>query len=451
METIKILHTNDMHSHFEKWPRIARFLQTNQANYPNVLTFDIGDAIDRLNPLTDATMGRANVRLMNAVHYDAVTIGNNEGLVLSHDNLNHLYDTANFDVLLANLKELPDLNQPAWAKPYQIYTTAAGTQVGVIGLTAPYELTYTSVGWQPLDVDETLTKYLPILREEADVVVLLSHLGLPTDEELAEKYDLDLILGAHTHHVLPDGKLINGTMLAAAGRYGAYVGTVDLMLDDQHQLVNVTARAIPSYELDEEPGDLDEVRAWLQEGSRVLKAQHVADLPHVFTVADQTQATLQALQNFWDLPAAMVSTGLFVTDLPAGPLNRYDLLESMPHAINPMKLTLSGTELTALVGEVNERADFWLDHPMKGNGFRGKVFGEMVFAGIEQTSTGQILYNGQQIELAGQYAIATLDHYRWIPYFSMIDDADLKIHLGILLREMMADYYAQRYTIKDTL
>ncbi|CAH1851461.1 bifunctional metallophosphatase/5'-nucleotidase [Convivina intestini] len=448
MEKIEILHTNDLHSHFENWPRIARYLQAEQAQNPAVFTFDIGDAIDRLNPLTDATMGRANVELMNTVHYNAVTIGNNEGLVLSHANLNRLYDQANFDVLLANFKELPENNQPAWAQPYQIYTSPAGTKIAVIGLTAPYELTYRSLNWQPLSVDETLSRYVPILHQEADIVVLLSHLGLPTDEELAEKFDLDLILGAHTHHVLPEGKLINGTMLAAAGRYGSHVGRVDLTVNAQHQLVACQAQAIPSYELAEEVDDLEQVRSWLQAGSEVLKARPVADLPEELSASQQGEAAMTALKEIFQVPAAMVSTGMFVNDLLAGPLNQYDLLESMPHSINPMLVTLSGRELKQLMDEIDQKATYLLDHPMKGNGFRGKVFGEVMLSGIERNHTGQILYQGQPINDRADYQLATLDHYHWIEFFPVLDDARLTIKLGTLLREFMADYYQRRYGFK---
>ena len=35
--------------------------------------------------------------------YHAVTIGNNEGITFPHDELNHLYDHRQFDVLVANL------------------------------------------------------------------------------------------------------------------------------------------------------------------------------------------------------------------------------------------------------------------------------------------------------------------------------------------------------------
>ena len=82
METLRILHTNDLHSHFEHFPKIRRYLKQVQetAAADQVLTFDAGDFMDRSHPLSDATEGQANIRLMNDFHYDAITIGNNEGI-----------------------------------------------------------------------------------------------------------------------------------------------------------------------------------------------------------------------------------------------------------------------------------------------------------------------------------------------------------------------------------
>lgn len=95
-------------------------------------------------------------------------------------------------------------------------------------MTAPYDLTYPSLGWQPQNVDQTLNKLLPEIQEKSDIVVLLSHLGLPTDEHIAKNYDIDVIMGAHTHHLLEQGKYVNGTLLAAAGRYGENIGDITL-------------------------------------------------------------------------------------------------------------------------------------------------------------------------------------------------------------------------------
>ena len=107
LEKIAILHTNDLHSHFENWPRIKRYLISEKQKLEKqgyfVITVDLGDALDRADPLTDATNGKANVELLNEIGYDAATIGNNEGLTNSKDQLNHLYDAANFDVVLGNI------------------------------------------------------------------------------------------------------------------------------------------------------------------------------------------------------------------------------------------------------------------------------------------------------------------------------------------------------------
>ena len=64
-ETWRILHTNDLHSHFEHFPKIGRYLKKAQADtsVDEVYTFDAGDFMDRSHPLTDATEGQANIKL----------------------------------------------------------------------------------------------------------------------------------------------------------------------------------------------------------------------------------------------------------------------------------------------------------------------------------------------------------------------------------------------------
>ena len=115
MEKLTILHTNDLHSHLENWPKIRRYLDSRRQalqESSGVLTVDLGDFVDRWHPLTEATNGKANIRLMNEAHYDVATIGNKEGIGNSKAELNHLYDEADFQVLLANLYD-PKTQMPA--------------------------------------------------------------------------------------------------------------------------------------------------------------------------------------------------------------------------------------------------------------------------------------------------------------------------------------------------
>lgn len=103
MEQLRILHTNDLHSHFEHFPKIGRYLKKAQVDQSvdDIYTFDAGDFMDRSHPLTDATEGQANIKLMNGFNYDAITIGNNEGISNPHWVLEHLFDHADFPTVLA--------------------------------------------------------------------------------------------------------------------------------------------------------------------------------------------------------------------------------------------------------------------------------------------------------------------------------------------------------------
>ena len=236
METkIHFYHVNDLHSHFENWPKIRRYLnqkkKEHQALGESVFLFDIGDFLDRVHPLTEATDGYANIMLMNQVQYDAVTIGNNEGIGNSKNILNNLYRDANFPIVLANMVDNEDDRIPGWAKPYIIKTTDEGVRVGIIGLTAPLYLSYIPNGWLPKESFEVLPQLLTELRTQTDVIVLLSHMGIIEDEHMAEMYeDIDVIIGAHTHHVLPQGRKIEGTLLTGGGKWGTYIGHTTITL-----------------------------------------------------------------------------------------------------------------------------------------------------------------------------------------------------------------------------
>src|SRR5699024_770245 len=102
-ETIHILYTNDLHSYFDHWSRVATFVKSRRDDAKSRgefhMTVDIGDHMDRVHPLTEATLGRANVDLLNALSYNVATLGNNEGTRHTHEGMYHLQDDADFNVV----------------------------------------------------------------------------------------------------------------------------------------------------------------------------------------------------------------------------------------------------------------------------------------------------------------------------------------------------------------
>lgn len=457
METIKIVHTNDLHSHFENFPKITRFIKKSRkkSSTDEFYLFDIGDAMDRAHPLTEATDGSANIKWMNQQHYDAATIGNNEGLGNSHQQLDHLYDEANFPIILGNLYE-PDGELAKFAKPYMIKETAKGTRVGIIGFTAPYILTYPLLNWDIRLIQNELPPMLSKLdQENCDVIILLSHLGVSMDRMIAKKHpEIDVILGSHTHHLFEKGEIDNGVLLCAAGKYGQNIGTVDLTLNDNHQVTSKSAYTTPTSQLKTKKKDQAWIDRQIDEGNEILASEKVAQIPYTLSVDIDSDhpfinEALKATQEYAQADAAVLSSGLFLTDLKQGLVTRKDLHEALPHAIHVMQTTLTGENVWRLVMEMEKNRAFLRRHLQKGMGFRGKIFGELVYRGITIDNKRNVYLNGKQLEMKKEYKIALLDHYLFVPFFPTIEIVgENKIMYPDFIRNVLANYLKKKYPVR---
>lgn len=460
MENIHILHTNDLHSYLENWPKMRRYLQIKQKEYQDetVITVDLGDFCDRRHPLTEATNGQANIELMNQANYDVVTIGNNEGIGNAKPELDQLYQAANFEVVLANLYDATTLKNPEWAIPYKIITTKFGTKIGITAATAAFPLTYRPNGWDIRHWSEILPKLIQKLRQKVDVVILLSHLGINEDEKIAaELPEIDLIIGSHTHHHFPNGHFENGVLLAAADRYGTHIGEVEFQLNEQHQIVDKKAFTVATASLPEKAADEVEITSYLLQGAEKLGQNQIAYLKEALPVAHADTClideALKALKKRSGCEAAVLNTGLFLHGLPKGAISQKDLHDLLPHPMRVMKVTLLGSDLVRLVREMEKNRLFLQNYPIRGMGFRGKIFGEIVYDGIFYDAINQVVFwKGKKVDPEKTYTLATVDHYLFIPFFPTIEIAsEYELLFPEFLRQVVGDYLQQQYPlVKDT-
>lgn len=58
---------------------------------------------------------------------------------------------------------------------------------------------------------------------------------------------IDVILGSHTHHLFREGHVVNDVQIAAAGKYGQYVGEVHLTIDEEKKK-SLSIRPKPSLQ-----------------------------------------------------------------------------------------------------------------------------------------------------------------------------------------------------------
>ncbi|EHE8459339.1 bifunctional UDP-sugar hydrolase/5'-nucleotidase [Enterococcus faecalis] len=460
MEEIVLFHTNDLHSHFENWPKIRRLVKAKRSLYQKegktVVTIDLGDFSDRCHPLTEATDGRANVAIMNTLAYDLVTIGNNEGIGNSKKQLEHLYDQATFEVVLANLEDPKTQTLPDFCQAYKIMTTKEGTKLGFIGLTAPFPLTYNPNGWTIKQVEAVLPQLITEVAPQCDVLILLSHLGIDTDFMIAANYpEIQVILGSHTHHLFKDGEKINHVQLAAAGKYGQYIGEVHLFVDADTKQVTSYAKTIETASLEEQATDAKEIAGYLTEGHRLLQAQQIAQIPETLsTDLRQPHAfitvALKALKEAGQTEAAVLNNGLFLADLPEGIINADQLHEALPHPMHLIKVTLKGSDMSRLIREMEKSRQFLRKFPIRGMGFRGKIFGELCYDGIRFERNSQtVFWQEKPIQPEQKYTLTTVDHFQFVPFFPTIElVGEVEFLFPDVLRTVVANYLHAHYPIK---
>ena len=459
-EKITILHTNDFHSHFENWPKVRRYLQQTkqklEASGQTVITVDLGDAMDRVHPLTEATNGKANIELLNTVNYDALTIGNNEGIGNSHEQLADLYADSKAPVVLDNLVDLRTGHQPAWAKKSKIIQTKNNTTVALLGCTAPFGPTYAMNDWQAKDVDSVLPDLINTIRPRVDVLVLLSHLGIDMDRYIVDKYpEFDVILGSHTHHLLEHGEIDGHTLVCAAGKWGRYVGQVSLTVStESKKITDKKARTILTEGLPEAMGDQDEIMNYTRRGQKILSEQKVARLPQTYTaslVHDSTlmEEGLAALEKTTHTDTAILNAGLFLGDLNQGILTKNDLHQLLPHPMRMVRVQLTGYNIWRLIREMEKNRRHLRRSIVRGNGFRGTIFGELVYDGIEyDQSEKQVLWHEHPLDPEKTYTLGTVDNFIYGPFFPTLDIAGKVSYIGDrFLRDSLGEYFAGKFPL----
>ncbi|MDG4657092.1 bifunctional UDP-sugar hydrolase/5'-nucleotidase [Ectobacillus antri] len=453
MVTIHLYHTNDLHSHFESWNPIAGFMQQEKERHrvsgSPVFILDIGDHVDRYHTISEATAGRGNVELLNEAGYDFVTIGNNEGITLPKEELERLYTKAEFPVLVANLFH-QDGTRPHWVRPYHIEETA-GLTIAFIGVTVAYPDFYAKLGWSITDPIIALEKCLQEVRQKADVVVLLSHLGRNEDEYIATHYDIDVILGAHTHHFFEKGMLVNDTLLCCTGKWGQYVGHVQLEIDvESKEILQKRASTLSVNQLGGYHADtrLDV----LQEQSRLILQEKVTVLPHAlpvdwFAETEFTSLLASSLKKWCDAEIGMVNAGVLLESLPAGTVTKGDIHRICPHPINPCRLLITGKTLRDVIIKAIRPQTEQME--IKGLGFRGKIMGKMIFDGVQiirdnipgnKKLLEEILVNGEPLDLQRMYAVGTIDMFTFgYIYPELALAPEKRYYMPELLRDVLED------------
>lgn len=266
-EKVTILHTNDVHSHIDAFPKNhskhahqggvahrSALINTIRSTEKNVLLLDAGD-IFQGTPYFNLFQGQMEYDVMNYLKYDAATIGNHD-FDIGMEGLEAQLKRANFSMLNANYI-VKDTILGDFVKPYQIFERS-GIKIGVFGIgielkgLVPDELCKGVVYQDPVSI---FKKQEELLKEQGcDIIVCLSHLGYSYEEDKISDLELakiskftDLIIGGHTHTFLDKptrlkNALGNDVIVNQAGWAGLQLGRVDFYVDKSQKTASILGR-----------------------------------------------------------------------------------------------------------------------------------------------------------------------------------------------------------------
>ncbi len=207
--------------------RATLIRQVREAAQGPVLVLDAGNTLMG-GDLASQSEGRLQVEAMNLMGYDALAVGPLE-LSKGIEVLQERAAEAAFAVLACNL--VWSESQAPVLEPY-IILGREGLRLAIIGVTnaeALQGLERLSPGVALLDPVERVAHYVAEVRPQADVVVVLSYLGLEADRALAGAVEgIDVIVGGRSRRLLREPQVVNGTAIIQAGYDGEWLGRLEI-------------------------------------------------------------------------------------------------------------------------------------------------------------------------------------------------------------------------------
>lgn len=424
-----LLHTNDTHSQIDPNNRdrggMARrkvLVDSVRAASPATLLIDAGDAVQG-TLFFSLFKGEVEDSLMNLLGYDIQILGNHEfdntieELASRWSRLGAERISTNYDLTASALNGV--------LKPYTI-RQFGDKKIGFIGINldpAGMIAAHHSEGVVYLDPIEAANSMAWYLRnvEHMDYVVVVSHIGYSAkqranDLDLARKTKgIDIIIGGHSHteidpskpgapvHLVQDA---DGDTVLIAQNAGSGVTLGEIEIDFtsgqiKSRLIPVDSRLDPRTDGTVETF-LKPYRASIDSICNIVLATTPEELIHrspalVNLVSDIVAAEGRSLSGR-DIDFAIMNKGGIRRGIPQGAVTRGVVMEMMPFDNRIVVMDISGRDLV-------ETFDI-----MASQGGQGVSSAVKVTYDPEQREAETILINGEPIDPARTYTIATVDY-----------------------------------------
>ena len=273
--SLTILHTNDFHSRVEPiskydsgcssednaegkcfggWARLTNAVKDARARTNNSILVDGGDQFQGTLFYT-YYKGKVAAEMMNALGYDAMTVGNHE-FDDGPEVLAGFMDAVEFPVLMSNA----DVSrEPMLADklPKSTVIERGGEKIGLIGLTPIDTPDLASPGpnitfTDPSEAVQGEVDKLTV--EGVNKIIVLSHSGYLVDKQVAAKTNgVDVIVGGHSNTLLSNTQeravdvypvMVGETAIVQAYAYGKFLGELNVTFNDAGEIVEAKGEPI---------------------------------------------------------------------------------------------------------------------------------------------------------------------------------------------------------------
>ncbi len=409
-----ILQVNDVHGYLNLHPewfweggsttyrlaggyaRLKTLIENYRRLYPNAtLLLDGGDTFHGTRPVVQSK-GEILLPILNGLGFDAMTA--HWDFAYGPKHLVNLVSQLTYPLLAINVfyKESNQLVFP----PYRI-VERGGLRIAVLGLASNIvdkmmpahfsEGVYFTLGVEELP--STLQSLSQ--KESVDLVVLLSHLGIPqTHKLLTEIAGVDVCLCAHTHDRLTQPLQVNGAIMIESGAHGAFLGELLLTLEGkrivhyEHKLTEVAQDITPDQDM----------QALINRQMTPYSEEMGRIVGETLTPLDRSTCLESTMDNL--LLAAMIEvTGAEVAfsngwrygaPIPAGTITRGQLYNIVPMDPVISTVNLLGWEIRQIL-EKNLENTFSKDAFKQAGGYVKRTLGMKVFFKMENPSDARIM------------------------------------------------------------
>lgn len=413
---LRILHTNDLHSRFEEFARIASAIEEQRDE--NTLILDAGDNADFSRLEIEGTNGRISSALLNRMGYTARVFGNNEGFA-GKENTRITAETSDCPVITCNMYDLEG-KRLGFLKD-ALTLNVSGIRILIIGVTAPLNVFYRLFGIEVKDPEQEVQRVLAEHENTSyDLTILVSHLGLTGEKNIASKFpNIDVIIGGHSHTILDKPLVENRTIICQAGHFGEYLGELTLNLDDATKKIqDFSGRIIPSQRYPQHPEIVRLLKNLAEQADKNMSRELYSvnrSLNHSLTKENAVGNLLaDALKDLLKTEIGIINSGALSRGIEKGVISKKLLHELSPSPLNPTHMELKGSDIKSAL-EKSLRRKYQLSDG-RGAGFRGKNLGNIqvscnVHVKLESPDRIEsVTVDGKPLDPERWYTVGTSDY-----------------------------------------